>query len=138
MKVERTVLDTNILISAMLTPVTPFRVLDWVLENGVLIFSDETFRELADRIGKRKFDRYVSQSRRLEMLADFRAVAEWTSINGALHACRDPDDDKFLETALSANADCIVTGDADLLTLNPFENIRVVTASDFISHAIKP
>lgn len=136
MKVERTVLDTNVVISAVLTPGKPFRVLQWVLKNGVLIFSDETYQELADRILKPKFDRYVSQSRRLEMLADVQAVAEWVSITGALHVCRDPDDDKFLETAHTAKADCLVTGDTVLLTLDPFEQIRVVTAADFIERTI--
>jgi len=38
--------------------------------------------------------------------------------------CRDPKDNKFLELALEVNAACIVTGDKDLLVLNPFENIR--------------
>jgi putative PIN family toxin of toxin-antitoxin system len=38
-------------------------------------------------------------------------------------ACRDPKDDKFLEAALAAGADCIVSGDTDLLDLNPFEEI---------------
>lgn len=42
------------------------------------------------------------------------------------------DDDKFLETAMVAQADCIVTGDGDLLALDPFEQIRIVTAAGFL------
>jgi putative PIN family toxin of toxin-antitoxin system len=132
MKAERAVLDTNILISAVLTRGKPFQVLHRVLDNGILIFSDPTFEELTTRLKKRKFDRYVSQERRNELLADLEAVAEWTAINGAVQACRDPDDDKFLETALVAQADCIVTGDGDLLALDPFEHIRIVTAAGFL------
>jgi len=132
MRVERLVLDTNILISATLTPGRPYQVLQWVLSHGVVIFSDATFEELATRLKKPKFDRYVSQELRDELLADLQAVAEWISIAGALQACRDPEDDKFLETALAGKADCIVTGDADLLTLDPFEGIRIVTAVGFL------
>jgi putative PIN family toxin of toxin-antitoxin system len=46
--------------------------------------------------------------------------------------CRDPKDNKFLELALEVNAACIVTGDKDLLVLNPFENIPIVTPADFL------
>jgi len=132
MRAERAVLDTNILISAILTRGKPFQVLRRVMDKGVLIFSDPTFEELATRLKKSKFDRYVSQERRNELLADLEAVAEWTAINGVVQACRDPDDDKFLETALAAQADCIVTGDGDLLALDPFEHIRIVTAAEFL------
>jgi len=132
MRAERVVLDTNILISTILTQGKPFQVLHWVLEHGVLIFSDATFDELAVRIQRPKFDRYVSQKRRSEVLADLEAVAEWTAISGALHACRDPDDDKFLETAMAAQADGIVTGDADLLALCPFERLQIMTAAAFL------
>lgn len=135
MRAERAVLDTNILISAVLTRGKPFQALRWVLNHGVLIFSDPTFEELATRLKKTKFDRYVSQERRHELLADLEAVAEWTAINGAIQACRDPDDDKFLETALVAQADCIVTGDGDLLALDPFEHIRIMTAASFLEAA---
>jgi putative PIN family toxin of toxin-antitoxin system len=132
MRAERAVLDTNILISAVLTRGKPFQVLRWVLDHGILIFSDPTFEELVARLKKPKFDRYVSRERRNELLADLEAVAEWTAINGIVQACRDPDDDKFIETALVAQADCIVTGDNDLLVLDPFEHIRIVTAARFL------
>jgi len=52
--------------------------------------------------------------------------------NGVVQDCRDPDDDKFLETSLAAQTDCIVTGDGDLLALDPFEHIRIVTAVGFL------
>lgn len=48
-------------------------------------------------------------------------------------ACRDPKDNKFLELAVSANAPCIITGDKDLLSLNPFRDIPIVSASDFLN-----
>ena len=49
--------------------------------------------------------------------------------------CRDPNDDKFLELALSGGADCIVSGDKDLLVLHPFRGVPIVTPRDFVSEA---
>jgi predicted nucleic acid-binding protein len=49
-----------------------------------------------------------------------------------INVCRDPKDNKFLELAVEAGAACIITGDKDLLVLNPFENILILTASDFL------
>jgi len=46
--------------------------------------------------------------------------------------CRDPKDNKFLELAVEANASCIVTGDKDLLVLDPFRGIPILTAADFL------
>ena len=100
-----------------------------------MIFSDPTFEELSSRIRKSKFDPYVGIVRRLELLADLESVAEWTGISGTLQACRDRDDDKFLETALAGQAGYIVSGDADLLALNPFEVVHIVNAGEFLVDA---
>ena len=50
----------------------------------------------------------------------------------SIRICRDPKDDKILELAISGNADCIVTGDDDLLVLNPFREVAIVTPADFL------
>jgi uncharacterized protein len=47
-------------------------------------------------------------------------------------ACRDPTDDKFLELAINGQADAIVTGDLDLLVLNPFQGIPIIDPVAFI------
>ena len=62
-------------------------------------------------------------------------MAEWMAINGVVQACRDPDGDKCLETALVGQSDCVMTGDSDLLDLDPFEPIRVVAAAEFLEAA---
>ena len=54
-------------------------------------------------------------------------------------ACRDPTDDKFPELAVNTNADLVVTGDANLLTLNPFRGIPIVAPGSFmVSGALTP
>ncbi len=131
---ERVVLDTNVLISAALIATgKPFSVLSTVLDSGVLLFSNETFEEVATRLSRAKFDRYVSVALRERFLVDLGAVAEWTTITGALRVCRDPNDDAFLETAVAGRADCLVTGDRDLLALHPFRDVAIVTPADFLA-----
>ena len=133
MSAERVVLDTNVLISAALLAFgKPFAVFQHVLDTGVLIFSNETFEEIATRLMRPKFDRYVSSVMRERFLVDLAAVAEWTAITGALHFCRDPNDDKILETALAGRADCLVTGDADLIELHPFRGLSIVNPDEFL------
>ena len=134
MKAERAVLDTNVLISAALRPDGPPRaVVDAVREErGVLLFSDETFDELRTRLLLPKFDRYVGRKGRAVFLAQLEAVSEWVPIAGAKLGCRDPDDDKLLETALMGAAHCLVTGDRDLLEMPPFQNIPILTPAGFL------
>lgn len=65
-------------------------------------------------------------------LADLAAVAEWTAIAGTVRACQDPDDDKILETALTGRANCLVTGDAELLKLHPYRGLAIVSPRGFL------
>lgn len=134
MRADRVVADTNVLISAVLRPQGPPRAaVDAVrLENGVLLFSEETLAELRTRILRRKFDRYAGRDARLAWLARLEAVSERVPIFGARLGCRDPDDDKLLETALMGDAACLITGDRDLLAMSPFRGIPIVTAAAFL------
>jgi len=49
-----------------------------------------------------------------------------------IQACRDPKDNIFLKLALTGRADCIVSGDKDLLVLHPFRKIPIISASEFL------
>jgi predicted nucleic acid-binding protein len=46
--------------------------------------------------------------------------------------CRDPDDDKFLELAVNGHADAIISGDHDLLVLDTFRGIPIITPAAFV------
>ena len=132
MRADRVVVDTNVLISAALRPHgAPRTVVEAIrTASGSLLFSDETIEELRTRINRPKFDRYVSREDRAVYVAQLDAVAEWVSIVGAKLGCRDPEDDKLLETALMGNASCIVTGDEDLLSMSPFQDIPLIKPAD--------
>ena len=135
MKAERIVIDTNIVISAALNAAgTPRTLIDTVIATGncVLLFSDETFFELDSRFQQRKFDKYVSREFRAVFQAQLESIGEWVAIAGAKLGCRDPHDDKFLETALMGEADCLITGDEDLLVMSPFHGIPILTPRAFL------
>lgn len=138
MKAERLVLDTHVLISAALQPNgSPRAVVEMIrAARGVLLFSDETFDELQTRIHRAKFDTYVSHNRRSVFLVQLEAASEWVSIIGAKLGCRDPEDDKLLETALMGEADCIVTGDQDLQVMSPFHHIPILSPTDFLAQNV--
>ena len=60
-------------------------------------------------------------------VADLGVSAVQVELSGAVTVCRDPDDNKLLEIAVAGRADCLVTGDQDLLVLDPFRGIPVST-----------
>ena len=75
MRVERVVLDTNVLISAALSPLgKPFACLEWVLHNATLIVSRELLDELETRLARPKFSKYVDESRRRALVADLASA----------------------------------------------------------------
>lgn len=61
------------------------------------------------------------------------SIAEPVAIVQRVTACRDFRDDKFLEVTVNGNADAIVTGDHDLLALDPFGSIRIVAPVDYLA-----
>ena len=131
---KRVVLDTNIWLSAAISKSgAPAQVVRKVLQIGVPVFSKATFAELEARLWKPKFDRYLSLESRRAILHDANAVAHWVDIPAELAAktySRDPDDDKFIHTALAASAAWLVTGDQDLLVIETPLPVRILTAGE--------
>ncbi len=88
--------------------------------------------ELNDVLKRPGFERYVREQERLEFLSVFLGEALLVEITETVRECRDPNDDKFLELALSAHATCLVTGDRDLLVLHPFRGIPILAPRSFL------
>lgn len=133
MKAERVVLDTNVIISALLSPHgKPFACLSFVLDHAALIIAPELLDELETRLARPKFAKYVDQSKHRALVAQLALAAVTVELRGIVRVCRDPDDDKVLETAVLGRADCIVTGDEDLLILGQFQSIPILTPARFL------
>ncbi len=124
------VVDTNVLISAALsTQGNPAQLVRRLLQDHRLVFSQATFDELHSRLYRPKFDRYLTLELRQRLLHDFNASAHWVDLAPFPRYCRDPDDDKFIATALQAQADALVSGDSDLLDAPPMPGLRILTPS---------
>jgi putative PIN family toxin of toxin-antitoxin system len=131
---QRVVIDTSALVSRILLPASvPAQAVNHALAECQLLASDATLMELATVLGRPKFNAYITIEERQEFLRMFGRVAERVPIVRLVRACRDPNDDKFLELAVSGGARLIVTGDADLLVLDPFQGIDILSPADYLA-----
>lgn len=130
----RIVIDTNIFISQLLMPKsTPAAVVRSALRRGAVLSSAEHLRELFDVAMRPKFDAYVSRDVRIEQVRRLAELVEPVQIIRRIDRCRDPKDNMLLEIAVNGRASCSVTGDNDLLTLDPFEGVTIVKPSEFFA-----
>jgi uncharacterized protein len=129
----RVVLDSNVILSAALFKKSaPRQAFDKALAIGQILISTPTLAELEDIFNRPKFDKYISKSARTEFLNDLIQIVENVEIIQSIRACRDRKDDKILELAVNGKAEYIITGDRDLLILNPFQNIAIISIQDFL------
>ncbi|BAQ60912.1 hypothetical protein GM3708_1318 [Geminocystis sp. NIES-3708] len=134
----RLVLDTNIFISALLSKKSiPFKVVNFAFNHHILLTSDETLTEVKRVLNRQKFDKYLSKEERYIFLTKFMKTAEKVVITKRFNACLDSKDNCFLDLAVSGKANFLISGDDDLLVLNPFENIPIITANVFASDFIE-
>lgn len=128
---RRFVIDTNTLVSRMLVPESvPAKAVSYAIRTGKVLVSEVTLVELSEVLSREKFDPYVSIEDRQEFIRYLARICETVEIVRRIDACRDPKDNKFLELAVNGNAEMIITGDSDLLVLDPFENIRIIKPAE--------
>jgi uncharacterized protein len=130
---HRFVLDTNVIVSALLLPGSkPRHAFDRALDIGKVLLSIPVLVELEGVLSRSKFDRYLLEDERKEFLGALIKEAEIIEITERITACRDPRDDKFLELTVSGRADCLITGDPDLLVLHPYRDIPILRPAEFL------
>jgi uncharacterized protein len=119
--IVRLVIDTNVLVSALIFKDSrhlPLREA-WTDRRVTPLLSMATYRELKKVLGYRMFD--IGDDRIAEAIAALGPFIEWVEIDdervATLPKCSDRDDQKFLEVALCGNADALVTYDKALLKL---------------------
>jgi putative PIN family toxin of toxin-antitoxin system len=125
----RLLLDTNVLVAALVARGTCHELLEHCVREHVVVSSQSLLDELGGvlerKFGQRAAD--VQTARRL--FAETLTLVEPAALD--VLVCRDRDDDVVLATALAGACAAIVTGDQDLLILDPFRGIRVITPSAF-------
>ena len=134
----RLVIDTNVLVSRLLAPRSvPAEAVRGAVERGVLLVSEPTMAELAAVLARAKFDAYVSVADRQQFLRLLGRIAVTVPVLHRVRACRDPNDDKFLEVAVNGDAETIITGDADLVAMGTYRAISIVTPGTYLARTSK-
>ena len=128
----RIVLDTNVIVSGILFKGHTVRnVLATAVDAYQLVFSDETWDEFALVMQRSKFEKHMPIDARLAAIAALARYIEMVTVVSVIDDCRDAKDNKFLSLAIDASAAIIVTGDEDLLVLNPYRGVEIVTVTAF-------
>ena len=129
----RCVFDTNIIISAALFENSkPAQALNKAFDEGEVLVSKATEKELQEVFFRKKFDPYTTVEERTEFLNYFFLQTIRIDVTEPITLCRDPKDNMILEVATRGQVDVIITGDKDLLDLNPFEGIPILSPTGFI------
>jgi putative PIN family toxin of toxin-antitoxin system len=130
----RVVIDTNVFVSQLLMPSSkPAAAVRLALRRGVVLSSTGQLKEISDVLLRAKFDPYAPKEERISQLRNLAGLVEPVMIVRRIERCRDPKDNMLLEIAANGRASHIVTGDNDLLVLDPFENVRIVKPAEFLT-----
>ncbi len=92
----------------------------------------EQLNELENVLKRPKFSKYISQGEVEEFMANLSLIVTIPAIYDKIDDCRDKKDNMILDEAVYGNAQYIITGDEDLLILNPYRWIRIMKLKDFI------
>ncbi len=129
----RYILDTNVVVSGLLfNNSKPAIALQYTFQHGEFLLSLELLEEIAEVLSRDKFKRYITNDEREEFLETLLERANLIEVVDTVEECRDPKDNHILELALSGETNIIVTGDKDLLVMNPFRNIEIMSVEQFL------
>ncbi len=130
--IHRIVIDTNIYISAIFWGGKPRAIVDLGRNGQVLIFTSLEIQAEIDRKLRTKFD--LSDEEAAQILLDFSTFTKLITTQEKISIIDDdPDDDKFIECAVSSRSNFIVSGDKHLLNLKSYKRIKILKATDFLS-----
>lgn len=124
------VVDTNVLISGVFFGGFPRKILSSIVEKRISAFATTEIVDEYEEIVQEMVSRKQGHLNK-EILSPLIGALEMIEPVSNIQISRDPDDDKFINCAKDAHALYIVSGDKDLLVLQQYENIQIVTAKEF-------
>lgn len=104
-------------------------------EVDLFALSSVVEREIVEVLSRAKFAHVTRPDRRELVLEVLRGEAVWFDPAVRVSDCRDPNDNKYLELALAAGAETIVSSDDDLLVLHPWRGVRILRPADYLALA---
>ena len=128
----KVVFDTNVLISAILFGGYPRKCLELAIEGKVeLYITEEIIREFEGVLRREKFD--LTEENLHYIISSLDSIANFVPTGTRLDIIeKDPEDNKFLECAVTARADFVISGDAHLLEFSGFRRIKILSPADFL------
>ncbi|MFQ5633563.1 MAG: putative toxin-antitoxin system toxin component, PIN family [bacterium] len=124
-------MDTNIWISFLIGK-TLAGLEDAIVDDQVkILFSTELFDELIEVLQRPKFKKYFSNENIQEFVSLIHSKVKWVKIKKRFNDCRDAKDNFLLDLSVSGNADYLITGDKNLLVLNPFHGTEIISYRTF-------
>lgn len=133
----RVVLDTNIVVSGLLWDGRPRRLLEFGRDRLIKLFVSSTLLdELFEVLGREKFATMLASQGITQsyLLQRYGALTKLVKPKPLERTVRDVDDDVVIATALAAQAELVVSGDDDLLTLHPWHGIQILNAADALQY----
>jgi putative PIN family toxin of toxin-antitoxin system len=128
------IFDASALVSAALkADSVPERALLRAEEVDVFALSAAVDAEIAEVLDRPKFAGAIPLARRQRVLEILRGAAVWFEPEVRVTDCRDPKDDKYLELALAAGVETLVSSDDDLLVLDPWRGVRIPRPAEYLA-----
>lgn len=127
----RVVIDTNVWISFLIGKTLAGLAEAIINERVKILFSEELVDELLEVLHRPKFEKHFSRAEITELISLIHIKFEQVEITEHFTDCRDPKDNFLLDLCVSGNADYLITGDEDLLSLTPFHGIEIISYSVF-------
>jgi uncharacterized protein len=135
----KVVLDTNVLVSALLKPDSvPDLLVSLILEKRSLLCLTEPIAEEYEEVLAREKFKKLNRQKVAELIARLKSYALWVEPKVRLNVTKDdPEDNKFLECALEAKADFLVTGNTKHFPPKRFKKTLIVSPAEFLSALAK-
>jgi putative PIN family toxin of toxin-antitoxin system len=133
MKEFRVVLDSNVIISAILFGGHPRAVLELAIRGDIeLLLSIAILDEVRDVLMRPKFG--LSAEQVIRIIDELHAISKVINPSITINAVKnDPDDNMVLECAVEAKAEYIITGDSHLLEVVDYHGIKIIAPADFVA-----
>jgi putative PIN family toxin of toxin-antitoxin system len=130
--VHKVVIDANVWISALLDGKNALSIVDKLGHDQFqLMFAEPLIIELTDVLSRPKFAK-IRPGRSEQLIALIREKATLIALENIPKVSRDPKDDVYLACAVASQADFLVSGDDDLLTLKEHQGTKIVTPRQFL------
>ena len=125
------VVDTNVVASAIFFGGKPKEIIDLIMKDKVYAYASKEILDEYPETIEYLLNKY-SEKKPLTSLSIIQSKIEIINAHSKVNVCRDPDDNKFIECALDSSCYYIVSGDKDLLCIEKYEDIQIVTVAEFL------